>query len=55
MNDGAFLGAAALPEGFSPMAGNDSLLAGALVDELDQSGLRVLRVSIPGMEVRGRR
>lgn len=54
MNDGAFLGAASLPEGFSPMAGNDSLLAGVVVDELDQSGLRVLRVSVPGMGVRGR-
>ena len=43
-----------LPEGFSPMAGNDSLLAGVVVDELDQSGLRVLRVSVPGMGVRGR-
>ena len=48
VDGGTFLGAVSLPEGFSPMAGNDSLLAGVVVDELEQAGLRVLRVSVPG-------
>ncbi len=50
MDGGKYLGAVSLPEGFSPLAGNDNLLAGRVTDELGQSGLRVLRVEIPGIE-----
>ncbi len=52
--EATFLGAVSLPDGFRPMAGNDSLLAGVVSDDLERSAARVLRVVAPGAAV-GRR
>lgn len=45
-SEAIFLGVASLPEDFRPLAGNDSLLAGIVRDDVMRHAMRVLRVEV---------
>lgn len=46
-----FLGLVALPRGFRPLAGNREVMAAVVWDELGRQGVRVLRVTVPGLDM----